>query len=492
MNRYTRRSLMRHSAALLGAGLLGRTASLAAGATPDPATPLRIGNDLQLFVDDYFIQSLDGVQLTLQQPQPAGTAIAFDQPWEGNVSSYVTVLHGGGKFRMYYRGVNLPEYSNASALKPGEVLLPKNEEVTCYAESNDGVRWEKPKLGIVDFKGSKANNIIHNGVARHNFAPFLDTNPAAAPANKYKALGGTRGLFPFHSADGIHWEQTAPRPVITDGAFDSLNIPFYDERRKRYVAIYRDFRQGVRTVKYAESQDFLTWSPGVWADYGDTPPEQLYTNATTPYFRAPQIYLAFPKRFVPWLEPIGDVPGKGVSESVFMTSRDGVHWDRRFMEAFVRPGRDPRNWVHRNNLMACGVHPTAPGEMSLYIQRHYNWPSAHVERLAMRLDGFVSAHANYRGGLLTTKPFLLDGTYMVLNFATSAAGGIRYEVIDEHGYPLPGLGVEQTRPLYGDFTDRKVEIQPAKRNERSTLASRPVRVRFHMRDADLFSVKFEN
>ena len=492
MNRYTRRSLMRHSAALLGAGLRGRTASLAAGATPDPATPLRIGNDLQLFVDDYFIQSLDGVQLTLQQPQPAGTAIAFDQPWEGNVSSYVTVLHGGGKFRMYYRGVNLPEYSNASALKPGEVLLPKNEEVTCYAESNDGLRWEKPKLGIVDFKGSKANNIIHNGVARHNFAPFLDTNLAAAPANKYKALGGTRGLFPFHSADGIHWEQTAPRPVITDGAFDSLNIPFYDERRKRYVAIYRDFRQGVRTVKYAESQDFLTWSPGVWADYGDTPPEQLYTNATTPYFRAPQIYLAFPKRFVPWLEPIGDVPGKGVSESVFMTSRDGVHWDRRFMEAFVRPGRDPRNWVHRNNLMACGVHPTAPGEMSLYIQRHYNWPSAHVERLAMRLDGFVSAHANYRGGLLTTKPFLLDGTYMVLNFATSAAGGIRYEVIDEHGYPLPGLGVEQTRPLYGDFTDRKVEIQPAKRNERSTLASRPVRVRFHMRDADLFSVKFEN
>lgn len=492
MNRYTRRSLMRHSAALLGAGLRGRTASLAAGATPDPATPLRIGNDLQLFVDDYFIQSLDGVQLTLQQPQPAGTAIAFDQPWEGNVSSYVTVLHGGGKFRMYYRGVNLPEYSNASALKPGEVLLPKNEEVTCYAESNDGLRWEKPKLGIVDFKGSKANNIIHNGVARHNFAPFLDTNLAAAPANKYKALGGTRGLFPFHSADGIHWEQTAPRPVITDGAFDSLNIPFYDERRKRYVAIYRDFRQGVRTVKYAESQDFLTWSPGVWADYGDTPPEQLYTNATTPYFRAPQIYLAFPKRFVPWLEPIGDVPGKGVSESVFMTSRDGVHWDRRFMEAFVRPGRDPRNWVHRNNLMACGVHPTAPGEMSLYIQRHYNWPSAHVERLAMRLDGFVSAHANYRGGRLTTKPFLLDGTYMVLNFATSAAGGIRYEVIDEHGYPLPGLGVEQTRPLYGDFTDRKVEIQPAKRNERSTLASRPVRVRFHMRDADLFSVKFEN
>ena len=425
MNRYTRRSLMRHSAALLGAGLRGRTASLAAGATPDPATPLRIGNDLQLFVDDYFIQSLDGVQLTLQQPQPAGTAIAFDQPWEGNVSSYLTVLHGGGKFRMYYRGVNLPEYSNASALKPGEVLLPKNEEVTCYAESNDGLRWEKPKLGIVDFKGSKANNIIHNGVARHNFAPFLDTNLAAAPANKYKALGGTRGLFPFHSADGIHWEQTAPRPVITDGAFDSLNIPFYDERRKRYVAIYRDFRQGVRTVKYAESQDFLTWSPGVWADYGDTPPEQLYTNATTPYFRAPQIYLAFPKRFVPWLEPIGDVPGKGVSESVFMTSRDGVHWDRRFMEAFVRPGRDPRNWVHRNNLMACGVHPTAPGEMSLYIQRHYNWPSAHVERLAMRLDGFVSAHANYRGGLLTTKPFLLDGTYMVLNFATSAAGGIR-------------------------------------------------------------------
>lgn len=487
----SRRSLFRNAAALAGGALIARSPARAAAAST-PGEALRIGGNLQLFVDDYFIESMDGVELQLQKPQSAGSVLSYGEPWEGNVSFYSTILRDGDRYRMYYRGWNLPEYSNVSAVRTGEVLHLKNDESVCYAESSDGVHWTKPKLGICDFRGSKSNNIIHQGDGRHNFTPFLDTNPKADPAAKFKAVGGSRKLFAYHSADGIHWNLTRPEPVLTDGAFDSQNVPFYDAVRQRYVAIYRDFRQGVRTIKYAESQDFLNWTPGVWADYGDTPAEQLYTNATVPYVRAPQVYVAFPKRFVPWLEPIGDVPGKGVSESVFMSSRDGVHWDRRFMEAFVRPGRDPRNWVHRCNMIATGVHQTAPDELSLYIQRHYNFPSAHLERLTLRLDGFVSAHGGYGGGTLTTKPFILDGTYMVLNFATSAAGSVRYEIIDEHGYSLPGLSLEQTRPIYGDDVERKIEVQPAKRSERSALAARPLRVRFHLRDADLFSMKFED
>ena len=81
---------------------------------------------------------------------------------------------------------------------------------------------------------------------------------------------------------------------------------------------------------------------------------------------------------------------------------------------------------------------------------------------------------------------------MVLNFATSAAGTLRYEVIDANGNPLPGLGFEQTPPLYGDDIARKIAVQPAKRNERSALAASPLRLRFRLRDADLYSVKFED
>ncbi len=487
-----RRSVLRSAAALLGGASLSRPSIPVDAPSDVNPEPLRIGGSLQLFVDDFFVEKMSGLRLQLQSPRFADTAIAFDRPWEGNVSGYVTVLKDGAKYRMYYRGLNLPEYYSPKALTPQDVVHPKNRECVCYAESGDGIRWTKPSLGLFGFNGSRTNNTVHVGDGRHNFAPFLDPNPAAAPNARYKALGGSRSLFAFQSDDGLRWEKMRPEPVLTDGAFDSQNVPFYDSVRARYVAIYRDFRQGVRTIRCAHSQDFIDWTPGVWADYGDAPLEQLYTNATVPYFRPPQVYLAFPMRFVPWLEPLGDVPGKGVSEAVFMTSRDGVRWNRRFMEALVRPGPEIRNWVHRNNMVAAGVHQTDPGEMSIYVQRHYTFPSARLERMTLRLDGFVSVHAGYSGGVLTTRPFILEGPFMVLNFATSAVGSVRYEIIDEHGHPLPGLSIDQTRPIYGDDVERKVAVQPVRRNERSALAARPVRLRFHFRDADLYSVKFQD
>lgn len=456
------------------------------------ATPLTIGNQLQLFVDDYLIDSMDGVQLMLQSPHPAGVAIKFDKPWEGNVSAYVTVFRDGDKFRMYYRGSSAPDYIRKSALKPGEAVLPEHPDVTCYAESHDGITWTKPSLGVVEFHGSSNNNIIRiGGEASENFSPFLDGNPQALKSERYKAVGGGgKGLFAFKSADGIHWQKVTEKRVIIDddsqqtipGTFDSLNVVFWDGHRKEYVAIYRDLLQGVRTIKHATSKDFLHWTPGEWADYGDAPIEHLYTNATTPYFRAPQIYLAFPKRFVPWRHTFDDAPAEGVSEAVFMSSRDGVHWDRRFLEAFVRPGRDPLDWVHRDHMIATGILATAPDEISIFISRHYTFPSAFLERMTLRTDGFVSVHAGYYGGSLTTKPFIIQGSQLILNYATSAIGSIQWEILDVNGNPLPGFAVEQTKLLSGDEIEHPIQLPKG-------LGARPVRFRFILKDADLYSLQ---
>lgn len=465
---------------------------LAVGAQAAEEAALRVGNQLQLFVDDYFISSLRNAELRMHSPVPQGKAIAFDKPWEGNVSGYVTVLKDGNRYRMYYRGWSLPEYVNPSGVEAGQKVHPKNDASVCYAESEDGIHWKKPALGIVEFNGSKENNIVWRGEGTHNFVPFLDTRPGVPAGERYKAVGGDRSLYAFRSADGLRWEMIRKEPVITDGAFDSQNVVFFDNVLGKYVAIYRDFVQGIRTVKRAESSDFLQWTPGVWADYGSSPREQLYTNATQPYFRAPQVYVSFPKRFVPWRKPLGDVPGEGVSEAVFMTSRDGVHWDRRFMEAFIRPGMDKRDWVHRTHMVATGVMPTGPGEISVYAQRHYNFPSAFVERMALRTDGFVSVHAGYEGGELITKPFILEGGSMVLNFSTSAAGGIRYEIIDANDHPLPGFGLDETPVLYGDEIERVVPIPQGRRREREKLSAHPVRLRFVLKDADLYSVQIRD
>jgi hypothetical protein len=93
-----------------------------------------------LFVDHFLIEKLQGVSLQLQQPQPAGIALKFDQPWEGQVSGYVTVIHDGDLYRMYYRGRPLTGYGDTD---------PRAQEVTCYAESRDGITFSR-------FRGSRS------------------------------------------------------------------------------------------------------------------------------------------------------------------------------------------------------------------------------------------------------------------------------------------------------------------------------------------------
>ena len=118
---------------------------------------------------------------------------------------------------------------------------------------------------------------------------------------------------------------------------------------------------------------------------------------------------------------------------MFMTSRDGLNWDRRFPQSFIRPGREKRNWGNRTNLTATGVVSTGDDEISLYVLRHYMFPSIHMERMVLRTDGFVSLSAGYRGGEVVTKPLTFKGSNLVLNFATSAAGSIQIEIQDEAG-----------------------------------------------------------
>ncbi len=471
-------------------------------AEADSTSPLKIGSRLELFVDDYVIESMDGVRLRLQTPQPAGIVMNHDKPWEGTTSAFHTVFQDGDLFRMYYRGSSHAGYTIQSLMKPGEKPVPEHEQVACYAESRDGIHWSRPSLGLIEFEGSKDNNIVWSGnrAGAHNFSPFKDGNPDAPDSQRYKAVGsgyidGKPVLLGFVSPDGIHWSKVRDEPIITDGKFDSLNVVFWDSVRQRYSAIYRIGQDGVRTIKFSHSQNFVDWPPGTYADYGNTPREQLYTNATRPYFRAPHIYLAFPKRFVLWRTFHPDVSSSGVSEGVFMSSRDGVHWDRRFMEAFVRPGRDPKSWVHRTNMIAAGVLPTANDEISIYVARHYTSPSAHLERMALRTDGFASASAGYGGGELLTKPLVFQGNNLVLNFATSAAGSIHLEIQDADGNPLPGFALEESPLIWGDEIEHTVRWERS--HSRATtdeplrrISGKPVRLRFVMKDADLFSLKF--
>ena len=447
-----------------------------------------IGSRVEMFVDNWLVDSnrTRGVSLKLQTPVRREVVLTTDKPWEGKDSAYFTVFQDGPRIRLYYRGF-IPEGGDAS-----------DQQATCYAESSDSITFTRPNLGLYEFQGSKENNIVYRGVEAHNFAPFLDTNPKAKTEERYKAVGGIESkLFGFSSPDGIRWKKIQAEPVMTKGAFDSLNLVFWDEQTKLYRCYSRYWGgggySGVRAVQSSTSEDFLHWNDPVpnrhrAADGSEPPPEHFYTSATTPCPGAPHHYLSFPMRFVPDRTKPSLIKDAGVSDAVFLSSRDGTNWDRTFLEAWVRAGPDDRNWTHRNNMPARGIVQTSSNEFSMYISEHYAWPDNRLRRLTIRRHGFASMHADHGGGEFTTRPLTFTGKNLLLNYATSAVGSVQVEIQDEQGKPLPGFTLADMDLLFGDELDAVVKWKS--RNDLSGLMGKPVRLRFVLKDADLFSLRF--
>ncbi|MBM81851.1 MAG: hypothetical protein CMJ78_14850 [Planctomycetaceae bacterium] len=483
----------------------------------EKSKPADIASRRELFVDDYLIASLKNARRQLHHPVAQDIAIVHDAEWEGAGSGYHSILHDGDVYRMYYRG-------SALGVENGRLRLGK--EVYCYAESRDGINFTKPNLGMHEYKGSKDNNIIWTGVGTHNFAPFIDARSDCPPESRFKALGGLAkegGLFAFQSPDGMHWSLMSKEPVVTKGAFDSQNLAFWDATAGIYRAYFRTFTRGTTTAKLwapegyrairtASSRDFLKWENEADLTYTDSPEEHLYTNQIGPYFRAPHILVGFPTRYIErgWSNSMRKLPelkkreqraaghlryGTALTEGLLMASRNGVHFER-WNEAFLRPGpQRPDTWLYGHQYI--GWHavetksrlPGAPNEISLYASEgSWHGKGNAMRRYTLRLDGFVSVNASLKGGELLTKPLKFSGNQLTLNFATSAAGDIRVEIQDAEGKPHKGFSLEDCEPVFGDTLNRTVVWKSGA--DVSSLAGKAVRLRFQLRDADLYALQF--
>lgn len=479
--------------------------------------PIEIGDQRELFIDGHLIGRLTGAERRLHHPVPREIVITHDAPWEGAGSGYHSIIRDGDRYRMYYRG---------SVLGVTDGRLKLGREVYCCAESRDGIHWVKPSLGLYEYEGSKENNIVWTGTGTHNFAPFLDTRPDCPPESRYKALGGTAkegGLFAFHSADGIHWSLMSEEPVVTEGAFDSQNLAFWDAASGRYRAYFRTFTEGVttgqvwkpagfRAIRTASSADFLTWGDEADLTYADSPLEHLYTNQVEPYYRAPQILIGFPTRYVErgWSPSMKALPepehreqraaahlryGTALTEGLLMAGRDGVHFER-WNEAFLRPGPERVDtWNYGHNYMAWHVVetesalPGAPRELSFYASESaWTGNGSSMRRYTLRLDGFVSVHGGWKGGELLTKPLVFTGQELRLNFASSAAGSIRVEIQTADGEVVPGYALEHCEEVFGDAIDRPVIWKDGA--DVSALSGQPIRLRMVLKDADLYAFRF--
>lgn len=437
--------------------------------------PIEVGARRELFVDRALVQSVSGgAELRLQRPEPREVVLVTDAPWEGNTCAYYTLFEdvdadGAPLFRMYYRGSHHDTETRAAA----------HREVVCTATSRDGVTWEKPALGLVEFEGSRANNIVWDGVGSHNFTVFRDANPACPADERYKALGsgthaGKPALFAFVSPDGLRWRALDDEPAITVGAFDSQNLAFWDAELGAYREYHRTFVGGVRAVMTGTSADFRAWSEPALLTYPDgTPDEHLYTNAVLPYARSPHLLLGFPTRYQPTNAQV---------EPILMASRDGVHFER-WSEPIVPITAPAERDGNRSNYLAWGVLalPESPDELSVYAtEAYYAGPDSRLRRFVYRVDGFASLSADAPSGELVTVPLRLAPGTLRLNYRARGGGAVHVELLDAKADEvLAASGV-----LGGDETDAVVV------GVRAPADGRAVRLRFRVGHADVFAWRF--
>tara|TARA_B100000029_G_scaffold432671_1_gene445020 strand:- start:904 stop:2514 length:1611 start_codon:yes stop_codon:yes gene_type:complete len=514
------------------------------------AKPIEIGTRRELFTDTTLIERIDGqLDLRLHHPTPREVVMIHDEPWEGNNTTYHCVFKDGDRYRMFYVGLH------STLTQKGQLNIGPSS--FCYAESDDGIHWRKPNLGLYEFQGSKANNIIMDPAtaARHNVrigapAVFRDDNPQATSDARYKTFMTSRsplGMVPMKSPDGIHWSPISNKPVITDGAFDSMNLGFWDSERREYRAFWRYFTggttnteewkpAGVRAIRTATSKDLLHWKAQADLSYQSSLEMELYENGIHPYHRAPHLLIGMPVRYIDragapsttspdgsdragpdrvrnWPASLRALPdfeqrqarsalseryGTALTEGLFMSSRDGVHF-HRWDEGFLRPGPErPGTWnygqqfVGWHSVETASTLDGAPNELSLYATEGV-WlqkKGKSLRRYTLRLDGFVSAHAGAREGAILTKPIVFSGRRLSLNFSTSAAGSVRVAIEHPDGTPVTGFSLADCPTYFGDTLDRTIvwngQQQPGR------MAGTPVRLRFVLQDADLYSFRFSD
>src|SRR5688500_859626 len=472
--------------------MLVASASRAAAEAPD--APIDIGSRLELFVDRYLIDRTDHVELKLREP--------IQQPMAKSplpLRHMITIIKDGDAYRAWYR--------DTDKAYPTPLHTGHEAYHTRYAESTDGREWTFPKLGLFEVEGSTDNNAVmaKNAPFGENFAPFLDARPGVNPKERYKAIAGYpgpgnksetgapgKGLYGFVSPDGIHWSKTneiIPYRKPWRHAMDSQNVGFWSEAEGQYVCYFRTWTEPdrLRSVSRSTSKDFVTWTDPVEMK-PNLPGEHLYTTQTHPYFRAPHIYIALPTRFVPGRQPtttngpLGETKEPNVTDICFMTSRAGsTRYDRLFPQAFIRPGLDEAKWTNRANYAALNVVPVSSTQMMIHHRSGADY--------FLRIDGFVSATADATPGELVTKPLTFTGDKLTLNLSTAARGSAKVELQDAQGNPIPGFTLDNCTEIVGD----KIALDVAWKGNPSltSLVGKPLRLRFVMKECDLYSFRFE-
>ena len=490
---------------------------------------LDIGSTKQLLVDDYIVGEIEGARVRYHafEKSPRNPLIVPDGPADLNLMGiYGTVIRDtSGRFQMWH-------LSHSSGGANGVV------EHLCYVESDDGLEWRKPDLGVLEFNGSTKNNLVDRSKEGHAIGPHVIYRPDEPDPDRrymrYFQAYPVRGTCATYSPDGVHW-----RPDPTPLFFGSdAATPTRDPRTGRYyVFTIEDRAIGAyvrRSPGVSTSEDGVHWSefrPVFWADALDDRrafnhlsrvrrslcydyPDHFHCefNDMRPYPYA-GLYLASLTVFETCSVDLykGTPGGRGSGKDdcsthlQLMSSRssDLTEWQRAGDRQPIIDRGAPGEWDA--GFMSASDFPVAVGdELWLYYggfaftQQHQSCQVAvggvlkpgdvptGIGLATMRLDGFASLDAGREPGRLVTKKLRFTGRRLELN--AIVRGSLRVAVLDAEGHPIEGLGEAECEPLRGDSVRHKVRwsAQPDLRH----LNGKPVRLAFHLQDAELYAFQF--
>jgi len=456
----------------------------AANAAPE-ATPPLIDEEPCMFVDDDMIAKRTSVTRAVHAcDKLPESVLVTEMPWEGDATDSRVYIYGtvlldtdSGQFRMWYnRGNNL-----------------------LYATSFDGAHWDRPKLGLAEWKGRRDSNILP--ISIHSPSIVLD-GQAVNDAERYKALGAGRGGYvAAHSPDELHWEMYPINPVLKSS--DTCTLA-QDPRTGECLAFHKrshEHRGHVRRLVYlATSKDMQTWSEARLAmapdaiDDAQTIAEggqwsQFYNMSVFPYggqFLGLVTHFRFAKRLTDTTP--GQSPDDGPIDVQLVHSRDGRNWRRLENRLPVIPnGPHPYD---AGCILGTANQPVIVGdEMWIYytaINTTHGGALPQkvitIARASWRRDGFVSLDAGDQAGVVETIAFQPSGDRLVVN-ADASRGEARIEILDGTGEVIPGYGTEVCVPIRSDSVRHAVRWK----NHDRLPDGRPLALRFHLRDTSLYS-----
>ena len=456
--------------------------------------PIRLSIGPQLFIDDYLIEASEHLRRTTHRPVKLPRPIlAKAESWHLGPLFFQKVIRRPeiGLFEMWYNVQN----------RGGSPSV-----CFAYAESQDGIQWTRPNLGLVSIGGSNANNLI-NAPTGHYGLFFVDEGEGFSDhARRFKMAYYKKndGLCVAFSADGKRFKPYSANPVIpsnTSGVepyqagyinnISDIIDGCWDPLRERYLMGCKIEQGGYpgnphhhaagwrRTVGMSVSDDFVTWRKPwhVVQPDPDNGIEEFY--GFQPLVRG-NLYLGF-LRVLRDDRP-ADVGGRveGIGWTELLTSRDGQRWTRH-QEVFLDRNRLPESWDH---AMAWVGDCVTVGEEDFIYYCGYAAGHKVGDRqnglARLRKNGFVSRDAGTVEGRLRTRPVVLSGSRLTVN--AHVIGHMRLRVLDLQGQPLAGFDTDDCRPIQGDSIAHQVQWK----RDLAHLSEQPLRLEFSLRRAELY------